>query len=308
MLKVLSLFDGLGGAKVALNNLGIENRYYSSEIDKYASEIANKNHKIFPLGDVKNIPLWGDYPRTGDIDLLIGGSPCQGLSNAGNREGLTDNRSILFWEYLRLLWYYKPKYFILENVFSMKKADRAIITELMGVEPIMINSALVTAQHRKRLYWTNIEGIEQPEDREIYLKDIIEDDAVDRDKSYCIDACYYKGTDIKHRRQAVLVNKPDRLGLIGKSDTRGGRVYSIYGKSITLMANGGGWGAKTGLYYKQGDDIGEFIIRKLTPIECERLQGLKDNHTSGVSNTQRYKMIGNGFTIPVIEHILSYMK
>jgi len=279
MIKVLSLFDGLGGARVALDQLGIKCKYYASEIDGYAIKIAKKNYPdIMEIGSVVDIKgiLFSE-----STDLLIGGSPCQDLSIAkAGRKGLQGERSGLFWEYVRILREVKPKYFVLENVASMNGESKQTITDALGVEPIMINSALVTAQQRKRLYWTNILNVTQPEDRKIYLNNIIEEKVID--SSYCVE-------------------KPDRIGKIGNGG-QGERVYSINGKSVSLSANGGGRGAKTGLYEIKNQ------VRKLTPIECERLQGLPDNYTEGVSNTQRYRMIGNGFTAPVIKHILKNME
>ena len=203
MLKVLSLFDGISGARQALKELNIKvDCYLSSEIDKYAIQVSRANHPdIIQIGDVKGIDIEDGYlfynqnnnpMRNGgsfkaDFDLLIGGSPCQNLSIAGNGEGLKGDKSSLFYEYVRILKEVKPKYFILENVNSMKKADKETITkELFGIEPIMINSSLLTAQTRKRLYWCGklINGkyeqvkIDQPKDKEIYLKDIVEE-AVD---------------------------------------------------------------------------------------------------------------------------------
>jgi DNA-cytosine methyltransferase len=218
-MKVLSLFDGISCARVALERAGIVVEvYYASEIDKYATQTSSKNYPdIVRVGDVKNLVIggrWsGDEKYThlhGDIDLLIGGSPCQDLSIAKkDRKGLDGERSGLFWEYVRILKEVKPKYFILENVASMPKEAKAIITETLGVEPIMINAALVSAQQRKRLFWTNIPNITQPEDRGIFLKDILESGDVDRLKSYCIDASYYKGANWeqykeKGRRQLVI--------------------------------------------------------------------------------------------------------
>jgi DNA (cytosine-5)-methyltransferase 3A len=340
-INVLSLFDGLSGARIALDQLGIECNYYASEVDKYAIKVAQANYPdTIQLGDVTKVHA-EDLPP---IDLLIGGSPCQDLSVAKvNRKGLEGSRSGLFWEYIRLLRELKPRYFVLENVYSMKSADRDIISKEVGCSPMMINSALVTAQNRKRYYWHNTGVFMQPMDEGIVLADIIEEGAVDRNKSYCIDANFHKGTSLKHYqekgvRQVVFktgiyteprgFNKggvritdksptltssafehnnklvtlqPIKLGHIGQ-DKRPYRVYSTEGKSVTLMGEAGGMGAKTGLYYtKEG-------IRKLTPLECERLQGIPEGYTAHVSNTQRYKMIGNGFTIPVIIHILKGME
>ena len=378
-MRVLSLFDGCGGARQALKTLNITPKeYYASEIDKHAISIAKKNHpNLSEIGDINSI----DYALNeinGPFDLIIGGSPCQDLSIAKkNREGLNGSRSGLFWNMASIIKTFEPKYFLVENVASMSKESKQIITNTLGVEPILINSALLTAQSRKRLYWTNIKGIVQPKDKHIYLKDIIETGYVDRDKSYCIDACYYKGTNLKHynnkRVRQIVFTKPVRLGYYSKGG-QGDRVYSTEGKSVCLSANSGGKGSKTGLYeidnkvasayhkpyydkiaasnkplivsergrrltfngVKRDDNNGKIyrglevcsdkksnclstvqkdnllaikkVVRKLTPIECERLQGLPDDYTEGVSNTQRYKMLGNGFTIPVISHILSFMQ
>jgi len=307
--RVLSIFDGIGGARQALKELNIDCKYYASEIDKYAIQVANANHlDIEQLGDVKEVKGFND------IDLLIGGSPCQDLSIAKkDREGLEGKRSGLFYEYIRILSETKAKYFILENVASMSKASKDIITkELFDIEPVMINSSLLGAQNRKRYYWVGklVDGkyrqvkIEQPEDKKIYLKDIIEEGFVDRSKSYCIHANYHKGGNRKSyfekgRRQLVF-DKPVRIGQLNK-DCQSGRIYSIDGKSVCLNAGGGGGGAKTGLYeFKDG-------IRKLTVTECERLQGFPDHYVSIVSNTQGYKALGNSFTVPVIKYILKHI-
>ncbi len=309
-MNVLSLFDGIGGCRQALKELNIDCQYYASEIDKYAIQVAKANHSdIEHIGDVREVQEYSN------IDLLIGGSPCQDLSIAKkDRKGLEGKRSGLFYEYLRILNETKPKYFILENVASMSKASKDIITkELFNIEPIMINSALVTAQQRKRLYWVGklFDGkyeqvkIEQPEDKKIYLTDIVEEGFVDRIKSYCLDANYYKGGNLKSyfekcRRQLVF-NKPIRLGHFDKGG-QGDRVYSIKGKSICLSANSGGKGARTGLYKIEG------VARKLTITECCRLQGFLDDYVSIISNTQGYKSLGNSFTVPVIKHLLKSMQ
>lgn len=310
-MRVLSLFDGISCARVALERAGITvEAYYASEIDKYARQVSQKNYpSIVHVGDVKSINKEArkEYLTVWDekIDLLIGGSPCQDLSIAKrDRKGLDGERSGLFWEYVRILNEAKPKYFILENVASMPKEAKDIITATLGVEPIMINAALVSAQQRKRLFWTNIPNVPQPEDRGILLKDILESGDTDRLKSYCVDANYHKGSNweqykAKGRRQLVVDTQ--RIGHIGKGG-QGDRIYSIEGKSVALSALGGGRGAKTGLYFTNDQ------VRKLTPIECERLQGLPDNYTEGVSNTQRYKACGNAFNVDVVAHILSFIK
>lgn len=370
-MNVLGLFDGISCGQLALERAGIQyDSYFASEIDKYAIAVTQYRFpNTIQIGDVQDVKAC-NLPQ---IDLLIGGSPCQGFSVAGKRLAFDDPRSKLFFEYVRLLKECNPKYFLLENV-RMKKEYLDIITEYMGVKPIKINSALVSAQNRVRYYWTNIPNITQPEDKGILLKDILECDCVDRDKSYCIDASYWKGTShhlytTKHCRQAVF-HKPHRIGIIGNGG-QGERIYSINGKSVSISANGGGRGAKTGLYHiphgfkkEKVQDVEKcpslraqspgnnhlivasrgrynedgtttqhieprtdnksntlttvqkdnllsdgYALRKLTPIECERLQTLPDNYTfvpwqqRMMSNTQRYKMIGNAWTVDVIAHI-----
>ena len=262
-MNVLSLFDGMSGAQIALERAKIPvSNYYASEIDKFSIKIAQKNYpETIQLGDISNIDV-NSLPK---IDLLIGGSPCQGFSFAGKRLNFDDPRSKLFFLYAKILKEVKPKYFILENV-SMKKESRDIISKNLGVEPLEINSNLLSAQNRKRLYWTNI-PLETPEDRNIYLKDIIQTGFVDRNKSYAIDASYFKGGSLEYLID-IYTNKYKRQIVFEE----------LYPENIT-------W-------------------RMLTPIECERLQTVPDNYTEGVSNTQRYKMLGNSFTVDVIAHIL----
>jgi DNA (cytosine-5)-methyltransferase 3A len=199
---------------------------------------------------------------------------------------------------------------VLENVASMPKADRDIITREMGVEPVMFNASLVSAQCRKRLFWTNI-PFDLPEDRGILLKDILQPDGevdermVMKGKAYCLTASYSHQTPTENgiknsieRKHRTMV----RIGHIGNSDAQGNRVYDTDGKACTLSAHGGGLGAKTGLYETSDR------IRKLTPIECERLQGLPDNYTEGVATTNRYKCLGNAFNVDVVAHILNRVK
>jgi DNA-cytosine methyltransferase len=303
-MNVLSLFDGISCARVALDRAGIPVKsYFAAEIDKHAIKISEKNYPdIIRLGDVRTIE---SLPEP--IDLLIGGSPCQDLSIAKkNREGLAGSRSSLFWEYKRILDIVKPKFFILENVASMPLADRDTITQEMKVEPILFNASLVSAQSRKRLFWTNIR-FSLPPDQGILLKNILQPDAeVDESmtvdgKSFCLTASYHKvgegQKEYEHNKkkgQRTMV----KIGHISNTDSQSNRVYLPEGKSVTLGALGGGSGAKTGLY-----QINQ-VIRKLTPIECERLQGLPDNYTEGIAKTQRYKCLGNAFNVDVIVHIL----
>ena len=242
-MNVLSLFDGMSCGQLALKRANIPyKKYFASEIDKYAIQITQKN---FPdtvqLGDVNNWMNW-NLPK---IDLLLGGSPCQGFSVAGYGLNFSDPRSQLFFRYVDCLQWYKPTWFLLENV-KMKKEWQEVISNLLGVQPIEIDSALVSAQSRKRLYWTNIPNITQPEDKGILLKDIIEDGVVDRDKSYCIDANYWKGGSLKgykekKRRQLVMHQSEKRLmiqvGSLYKNNGDAGRVYSVEGKGRTLKVD-----------------------------------------------------------------------
>jgi len=274
--NVLSLFDGMSCGQLALDTLGIKvNNYFASEIDSYAIEIAKKNYPdtkhIGSVLDVKG----SDLPR---IDLLIGGSPCQSFSNAGDGSGL-EGKSKLFWEFVRVLKETKPTYFLLENV-KMKKEWEKIITDTLGVEPIAINSRLLTAQNRPRLYWTNIPNVVQPIDRGIALKDILVDQ-VD-EKFYLSD----KAIDYMSR----LRNGKPRWEY---------HTNPLDGKSACLTAN---------MYKGVPYGVIKELKRRLTPVECERLQSVPDNYTEGVSNTQRFKMLGNGWTIDVIAHILNEMR
>jgi DNA-cytosine methyltransferase len=294
-MNILSLFDGISCAKVALAKANINvSSYRASEIDKYAIEVSKKNHPgIIHIGNVKDISCI-DIP----IDIMIGGSPCQDLSIAKQgRKGLDGDRSSLFWEYVRIKNLCNPKWFILENVASMRKQDRDIITKTLGVEPIMIDASLVSAQSRKRLFWTNISAT-QPEDKAIKLKDIIQPDVATK--------YYIKGYTLTSNDKET-----GYIGFVGNGNSQGNRVYSTDNKSVCLSANGGGLGAKTGLY-KIGSNRGRRLncdddVRRLTPIECERLQGLPDNYTDGISDTQRYKCLGNAFNVDVISHILSFL-
>ena len=370
-INVLSLFDGVSCGRVALQRAGIPvNKYYASEIDKYAIMITQNN---FPdtvqLGDATK---WEDWDIDwSSIDLLIGGNPCVSWSVAGKQLGIEDPRGQLLFDYVNILHHiqkYNPNVkFLAENV-KMKQEFQDIFSDMLGVQPIEINSALVSAQNRKRLYWTNWE-FGQPEDKHIMLKDIVHEySKVDRDKSLCLDANYYKGGNLKqyyekHRRQLafewlneyivpfdktlqILDKEVERgkVGYFGK-DSQANRVYYIHDKAVTLCGSAGGGAAKMGQYlfgcltpdrvnkrqngqrFNEGDKfytltaqdkhgvLVEGYIRKLTPVECERLQTLEDGFTANgidqktgkvvpISNTQRYKALGNGWTVDVIAHIL----
>jgi DNA-cytosine methyltransferase len=272
-MNVLSLFDGMSCGQIALNRAGIKyDKYFASEIDKYAIEVTQHNYpETIQIGDILNVK-GSDLPK---IDIMFGGSPCQGFSFAGKRLNFEDPRSKLFFEFVRLKEELNPKYFLLENV-KMKKEHEQVITEHMGVEPIRINSNLVSAQNRERLYWTNIPGIEQPEDKGILVKDIID----------------YSG---EHK---ILPPKTIQAQLYYAKN------YKATGKAPTLtreLAHGWGKNITPKCYLEIKAITGE--DRLFSPLECERLQTVPDNYSSIVSNTQRFNMLGNGWTVDVITHI-----
>lgn len=380
-IKVLSLFDGMSCGQLALQRLGIEvDTYYASEIDKYAIQVTQANFpNTIQIGDVCNV----DPKDFEDIDLITCGSPCQGFSFAGKQLAFDDPRSALFFEFIRILKEIKPKYFLLENV-RMKQEFQDIITDqvslcypefqggdLFGgkIKPSLINSALVSAQNRLRLYWTNIPNIEQPIDKNIILEDIL----IKQDtESYALsDLANKRAKDNPRSRAfkpgqeksgALLANQykqstdslyalkePKQVGVA--VDINGHdilkRVYSPEGKSPTLNTMGGGnrepkvlsgaWRARSyddkgqrvkwkeskpkqmlelrkdqksnsiGSVQKDSVVVQDLSWRKLLPLECERLQTVPDNYTNHVSNSQRFKMLGNGWTIDVIAHILKNM-
>ena len=317
-MNVLSLFDGISCGRVALEraNITIDN-YIASEIDTYALQIANKNYPTnIQVGDVRYLRyengvlyVHNKQVFVGKIDMLLGGSPCQSLSFAGRKKGMItttneeilsledyikykeedyefEGQSYLFWEYVRLLQEIQPKYFLLENV-NMQEHWRDVITKALGVDPVRINSNLLSAQNRDRLYWTNIrEGkIEQPADRGIVLEDILDKES---------DTFQY---ELSVQRLTTFLNPNIKYG--------NWKECALNGKSLPLLAS----------YYKQPlyatyiiSKVSESGYRRLSPLECERLQTLPDNYTKGVSNTQRYKCIGNGWTVDVIVYILSHIK
>lgn len=287
-MRVLSLFDGIACGRLALERAGIPvERYVAYEIEPNAIKVSKANWSdVEHCGDV----TVADFSQYKGFDAIIGGFPCQDLSiNKRNRKGLEGNRSGLFWHLVRAIEEVNPKYFLVENNYKMPQKDQDIITKTLGVEPILIYSGKVSAQSRYRLYWTNIPNVQQPEDLHIYLKDIVEHGET-KEKDLTNFTKFNNKTYTNYDR-------PARIGTIGKGG-QGERVYSIEGKSVTLTANGGGRGAKGGLYLING------TVRKPTPIECERLQTLPDNYTACLSDNERRKVIGNGWTVDVIAHIL----
>ena len=371
-MKALNFCGGLESGRLAMDRANISvDTYYSAEIDPYAIKIANKNHPdIIQLGDVTKINT-KDLPY---IDLLMGGSPCQGFSFAGKQLAFDDPRSRLFFEFIRIMNELKPKYVLLENV-RMKKQFEDVITEHIGFPPQLINSSVASAQNRWRNYWFGmlINGkyeqiiIPPMEDKGLVLKDILQTDHDEppvpinernarhhknpNQKALCTTATMYKGAG---NNGMTLV---DRLIPVGQAEEYAHynyratkEVYHMDGKAPTLLTmQGGNREPKVATYSPKGgrivnrrldangvrkdyqmdlplepqveirsDDktnclttvqkdnvvVEGMTWRKLTPVECERLQTLPDNYTEGVSKTQRYKMIGNAWTVDVVAHIL----
>lgn len=282
-MNVLSLFDGMSCGQIALNRAGIPyKKYYASEIDKHAIKVTQHNYPdTIQLGSVIDIK-GTDLPK---IDLLIGGSPCQGFSFAGKQLNFDDPRSKLFFEFVRLLKECKPKYFLLENV-KMKKEYQDVITEYLGVEPILINSALLTAHNRPRLYWTNIPDVEQPKNRGIYFEQI---------RDLQIENYEY----IPNEKTINREYKKNYLqyDINGKGHgSQDQRAYYLKGKHGCLDTGASG---KAKVLENDGR------VRKITRNEAERLQGVPDNYTIQVSKAQALKMLGNGWTVDVIAHIFN---
>lgn len=271
-MRVLSLFDGISCGQIALERAGIKvDKYYASEIKPIAIQCTQENYpNTIQLGDVTKL----DLDKLDKIDLLIGGSPCQNLSMAmktAERKGLKGEKSKLFWEYVRVLKYIQPKYFLLENVASAKKEDIDVISQVLGVEPIRINSRLVSAQLRDRLYWTNIPNITLPKDKQIKLQDILTSGYTDREKARCL-----------------LVS--DSRPLQDKSKML--RRYRDTGFTTIVWEN------------KEDDNS----IRYLNQVELERLQTLPEGYTKMLTRNQAANVIGDGWTVDVIANIFKGLK
>ena len=295
-MNVLSLFDGMSCGQIALNRANIKyDNYFASEIDEHAINIAKSNYpNIIQVGDVTKL----NSKDFSDVNLLFGGSPCQGFSTAGKQLNFNDPRSKLFFEYVRLLKEINPKYFLLENV-KMKKEYEDIITSYLEVQPIEINSALVSGQDRKRLYWTNIPGVKQPENKNIYLKDILEKEVdINLYLKPLVADRYIINNNFKEVKSKSCVQ--------GKlSDYQGDRVFSTECKGSSLSANGGNnGGGGCNLIFDPITDK----LRRLSVTECERLQTVPDDYTRVEKNGHRYKVLGNGWTVDVISYIFSLMK
>lgn len=308
-MRVLSLFDGIACGRLALERASIKvDEYFASEVCNYSIKIATKNFPdIIEVGDIRDIN-GNDFKN---IDLLIGGSPCQSFSFAGKQIGMVtktkqdvvnleqylklkeegfefEGYSYLFWEYVRILKEVKPKYFLLENVKMAKKWEN-VISEALGVEPILINSELVSAQSRERLYWTNIPNITQPQNKHIYIDDIVQND---------IEHTYLPRTRLDYNNydkskvdKSVFKNTATQIG----NSRKFGNAVRSNGKAFTLRRVN-----PNGIIDENGN------IREFTPIEAERLQTLPDNYTliDGIKKLERFEAVGNGWTVDVIVHIL----
>jgi len=274
-INVLSLFDGISCGQVALNRAKIKyKKYYASEIDQNAINITQANYpETIQIGDVRKVNFLG-FDK---IDLLLAGSPCQGFSFIGKQLNFKDERSSLFFEFVRILKILKPKYFLLENVV-MKKEYQQIISDYLGVDPILINSSLVSAQNRRRLYWTNIPNVTHPTDKKILFKIIVDDTAEFRP----VLKCFYNNWGNASRLSRLKDVTSDKANCITTNRTH------------TLQ------------YILNSDRT---MNRNLTIEEAEQLQTLPIGYTDcGISDTQRYKAIGNSWTVDVIAHILKNIK
>jgi DNA (cytosine-5)-methyltransferase 3A len=390
-MNVLSLFDGMSCGQLALDRLDIKvDNYFASEVDKYAIQVAKKNYpNTKHIGDIRDI----DPSTLPKIDLLIGGSPCQGFSVSGKMKGSStksgidvtsleqylqlkeqgfefDGQSYLFWEYVRIWKAVKPKYFFLENVRVTKKW-LPMFNEAMGVEPIMINSALVSAQNRVRYYWTNIPNLCQPNDKGILLQNVLEsgystEEMTNKGRSHCLTARYsgavwWNSIERKQKTMVAVKGAAKRNQKSGsekqlnvRKDEKSNCVVSTFSDRLNGCVEYPSENTNESmiidpntkkLYVREATKKGYIEVdngecfdyavpnsktrrgrsmkdksnclqtsnsfmryeyptyRKLTPVECERLQTVPDGYTDCVSNSQRYKMLGNGWTIDVITHI-----
>ena len=295
VLNILSLFDGISSGQIALERAGINyENYFASEIYDKAIAITQKNYpNTIQLGDIRGIDekIIAKLPK---IDLLMFGFPCKNLSrtvinNPNHNQGLKGKHSSLFYEAVRIMELVKPKYFFVENVESMKNEDRDIISEILGVNPVMIDSSIFSAQVRKRYYWTNIPFDDLPQDKGLVLKDIIQPSSEIDDKYWYKQDFTYHGDD-KRPVATLHINGHDIIK----------RVYGVHQKAPTLTAVVGG--------NQQKKILQDGRVRKLTPLEYERLQTIPDNYTSGVSDSHRYRMLGDAWTVDVVAHIFKGIK
>lgn len=272
MVNVLSLFDGISCGQLALQRAGVKyEKYFASEIEPNAIKIAQKNFpETIQIGDVRKV----DTTQLPKIDLLIGGSPCQGFSYAGSQLNFNDSRSKLFFEYVRILKDVSPAYFLLENVV-MKQEYQDIISEYLGVKPLLISSGLVSAQKRRRLYWTNIPVKELPVDKKLFFDKFL----------FTLPHGYVKADCRIHRKYPTLTKQ-------------------IPSTKYRVVVNKELFDTSSDFDRRRNKNV----TRCLTPEECEELQTLPIGYTSGIGKTKRYECIGNGWTVDVIAHIFSYIR
>jgi len=321
-MNVLSLFDGMSCGRIALDRAEFKvNNYFASEVDKWAMKVSSANYPdIIQLGDVRGVQA-KNLPK---IDLLIAGSPCQGFSLAGKQLNFNDPRSALFFEFVRILKEVKEinpdVFFLLENV-KMKGAYRDKISDLLECNPTLINSSLVSAQNRERLYWTNIPYVGKPEDKGEVLSDILEPEV---DEKYFLskrliagfERATKKAKENGHGFNFETRDKSKKAKCITTKE--GQRTTGNYLVHNLQPRNGKGQGEKGHLQKNDGKSyclattpsqaIETTKIRKLTPLECERLQTVPDNYTNHVSDSQRYRMLGNGWTVDVVAWVFSFMR
>lgn len=284
-MNVLSLFDGLSCGQIALNRAGIKyDNYFASEIDKYAIKVTQHNYpNTIQLGDITKLNGFELPP----IDLLIGGSPCISFSSAGKKEGF-DGESKIFFEYVRLLEEVCPKYFLLENV-NMLQEWQDIISSYLGVKPVFINSRLVCAQERKRLYWTNIQGITQPEDKNVSFSDIA------GEGWYCGAMRGRRIDPTKNSRSDYDRSIPIRQYIECRSDNKTNCLTTVSKDNVAVKS------------VAPRRTLDECEFRWLTPNEYEALQTVPKDYTAVVSDNQRKRMLGNGWTVDVIAHIFKFL-
>jgi site-specific DNA-cytosine methylase len=288
-INVLSLFDGISCGQIALERAGIEvENYFASEIDNHAIKVTQYNYpNTIQIGDVTKVK-GSDLPK---IDLLIGGSPCQGFSIAGKKLNFEDDRSKLFFEFVRLKNELQPKYFLLENV-RMTDDIADAIDELLGVKRIFIDSRNFTGMIRKRYYWTNIPIGEIPT-KNVAIDDLLDNEPFDKDLNFFLDRTKYEPTTSYDG--IITINPRDNNG---KQTWQRGRVYDVKGSCPTICAS----------LFDLNITKDHKTWRKLTINECERLQGVPKDYTSIVSKNERGKQLGNGWNVDTIAFIFSFLR
>ncbi len=290
-MKVLSLFDGISCGLVALERAGIPvERYVAYEIEENAIKVSLDN---YPFIEQKGDVTKADFSEFRGFDMLIAGSPCQGFSKAGKQLNFNDPRSKLFFEFVRALQEVKPKYFLLENV-AMKKEYEDIITEILGVEPIRIESSLVSGALRSRIYWTNIPNIEQPKDKRITYQSVLDSGIAEKEKAYCLKLCRGNARDYFKKHQTNIVFEPSKDG---EYTVQNGKIEIVFKKSPN----------KTPFVFDVDVPDGKYNIRPTNRNETERLQTLPDNYTKAVSEPKASDLIGNGWTVDVVAHIFTHI-